>query len=71
MDIGLRLRELRINKGYTQKQIAEHLKISERSYQRYESTSHNPTIEKLIELSRFFNVSIDYLVGETTNPTRR
>ncbi len=71
MNIGAKIKELRINKGYTQKQIAENLKISERSYQRYESDSHNPTIDKLIELARFFDVSIDYLVGETNDPTRR
>lgn len=71
MNIGLKLKELRLNKGYTQKQIAENLGISEQSYQRYESESHNPTIDKLIELARFFEVSIDYLVGETNDPTRR
>lgn len=52
----------------TQKQIAEKLEISERSYQHYELGTREPNIEMLIKIANIFNVSIDYLVGRTNNP---
>lgn len=49
--------------GYTQKQVAELLKIAPRSYQRYELGEREPNIETLIEIANLFNISLDDLVG--------
>lgn len=49
--------------GYTQKQIAELLKIAPRSYQRYELGEREPNIETLIQLADLFKISLDELVG--------
>jgi transcriptional regulator with XRE-family HTH domain len=49
--------------GYTQKQVAELLKIAPRSYQRYELGEREPNIETLVQIANLFNISLDDLVG--------
>ena len=63
-----RIKELRKAKNMTQRQMADALGITERSYQRYEADS-NPNIETLIKLANFFEVSTDYLLGRTDTQT--
>lgn len=60
-----RLKELREGTGLTQKQMAEELNISPRAYQIYEYDEGLPTVQKLIALADFFDVSLDYLVGRS------
>lgn len=59
------LRELRIIRGLTQKQVAEQLKISTRAYSHYEIGDRDPSVTQIIELCDFFDVSADYLIGRT------
>ena len=66
--LGKKLKELRINKGVTQKQIAEYLGIAPNSLQQFEYDKVNPSYENLIKLCRYFNVSADYLLGLSDNP---
>ncbi len=66
-----RLRLCRQNKGLTQKQMAAICNVSERHYQVYESGANWPRAEGLIALADFFNVSLDYLVGRSDDPTKR
>lgn len=70
-DFGNHLKGLRLKNNITQKDLAKAIGISERGIQNYELNARKPTFDILIALARFFDVSIDYLVGETTNPTRR
>ena len=65
-----RLKQLRADKHITQKDIAEYLTISVRAYQHYETGSRYPDFHGVIKLADYFNVSIDYLVGRSDNPTR-
>lgn len=58
-----RLKEQRTLYGKTQRQMAEHLGISQPSYIRYEKGTAEPTLEKLAALADFFDVSVDYLLG--------
>lgn len=60
-----RLKELRITRGLTQKEIAKQLDISTRAYSHYETGDRDPTIEMLKALCDFFDVSADYLIGRT------
>lgn len=60
-----RLKKMRIQKGLTQKQLANELDIAERQMQRYEYGASEPTKIVLIKMADYFNVSIDYLVGRT------
>lgn len=66
-----RLRDLRESKGYTQKQIAEMLFTTQPQYYRYESGVRDLTCELLVILSKIYNVSTDYILGLTENPSVR
>ena len=65
--ISERLKILRKEQGYTQRNIADGLSIAETQYQAYEQGRKKPGHDKLIALADFFDVSIDYLVGRTNN----
>lgn len=57
------LRELRIDKNITQKELSEKLGLSKNAICEYEKGRAEPSIQTLIELSKIFRVSVDYLVG--------
>lgn len=61
------LRVIREDRGYTQKQIAEVLETTQQYYSDYENGKRDIPIRIYIILSRFYNVSIDYLAGETNS----
>ncbi len=60
---GERLRELRCEKGFTQKQLAEKLNISQKSLGKYERESLDLSTELIVRICRYFQVSADYLLG--------
>lgn len=63
-----RLKEERLALGLTQKQIAEQLGISHKTYCNYEQKSSHrryPDLDLLIKIANVLDVSIDYLVGRT------
>ena len=62
-----RIKKLRIDNKFTQKQLANILNINEYSVQRYEY-GDRPSLDSLLALAEYFNVSIDYLVGRTDKP---
>lgn len=59
-----RLKELRLQSGMTQAQIADKLHIRQQSYARYEYGTGEPNMQTLYEISEIFGVSIDYLFGK-------
>lgn len=63
-----RLKELRKERGLTQKQLAEQTRTSERGIQNYELGERSPAFDALISLADFFGVSIDYLAGRSNCP---
>lgn len=63
-----RLKELRLARNLTLKQMAEYLGMVQRNYQRYETGEVDPPLSKAIALADYFNVSLDYLVGRSDNP---
>jgi len=62
-----RIRNLREDRDIKQKQMAEYLKIHQTTYSDYELGNLNIPIDVLIKLAKFYNTSIDYLVGLTEN----
>lgn len=60
-----RLKRLRMEKGITQKELADRLHISRSTIAGYESLGKEPDGEKLCALADFFGVSVDYLLGVT------
>ena len=65
-----RLIELKESNNILQKDIAKSINLSLRSYQRYEYGEREPTSSVLIKLADYFDVSLDYLVGRSDDPTR-
>lgn len=68
-----RLKELRIEKGLLQSDIAKIINKGERTVGFYETGERDMNTETLAILSDFFNVSIDYLLGKTNirNPGKQ
>ncbi|MGT2896024.1 helix-turn-helix domain-containing protein [Streptococcus entericus] len=60
-----RLKTLRKEAGLTQKDMAEKFSTSQPSYQQWESGKRTPNSDSLDKLANFFNVSTDYLLGNT------
>lgn len=58
-----RIRDLREDKDLSQTAMAEILNISQSTYSRYESGYLDVPSEVLIALSRFYGVSVDYILG--------
>ena len=64
-----RLRELREGHNLTQKQVGEYLKTTHQYYYKYEKGIYPLPIERLYQLADFYQVSTDYLLGRTDDPT--
>lgn len=65
--ISMRLKELRIASGTTQKDVADSIGCTATVYSRYEREEREPDIEMLYRLANYFQVSIDYLVENNPN----
>lgn len=70
MTLAEALKRFRKQYKVTQKDAAKASGVSERVYQSYEYGKVIPTVSVLIALSNIFDVSLDYLVGLSDNPTR-
>ena len=66
--LGQRLKDLRKQKKVGQKEVAELLGVSLRSYQFYESGEYDPSLPNLVVLADYFQVSTDYLQGRGDVP---
>jgi transcriptional regulator with XRE-family HTH domain len=60
---GLRLRELRENKGIAQHELAQYLKVSREAYSHYESGRRQMNYDILFLLADYYNITIDFLLG--------
>lgn len=70
MSFSERLVQLRKSHSLTQKQLAGDMQLSELAIQHYEAQRRKPAFDILIALADYFNVSLDYLVGRSDDPTR-
>lgn len=60
-----RIRDLREDKDLSQTQMASILGMSQTGYSKYETGENDIPTSILIQLARFHNTSVDYLLGET------
>ncbi len=60
---NIRLREIRMKRGFTQQKSADALGLALRSYQCYETGSRSPSLDMLVKIGDVFDISIDYLLG--------
>ena len=65
-----RIRDLREDHDMTQTQIAKILGMSQTGYSKYETGENDIPTAILIKLARYYNTSVDYLLGETDSPIR-
>lgn len=65
-----RIRELREDRDMNQTQVAKILRMSQTGYSKYETGENDVPTDILIKLARYYNTSVDYLLGETDNPVR-
>ena len=57
-----RISKLRVEKGLSQRQLAQQLGVKRSVVSYYESGDRLPSLDVLVEMSRVFNVSTDYLL---------
>ena len=67
MDFSEVLKELRESNCITQEQLARQIDVSRSTIAGYESKNREPDFDKLLSLSRFFHVSVDYLLTGQRN----
>ena len=60
--IGERLLALRMQKGMTQEELAEYLKVSRQSVSKWELNKTLPDVDKMVQLADLYGVSMDHLV---------
>lgn len=65
MGVYKRVRDLREDSDKTQSQIAQMLGMSQTGYSKYETGENDIPTTILIKLARYYNTSVDYLLGET------
>lgn len=65
-----RFKNLKSQYKYTYQQIADHMNLKLRTVKYYASGEIKPDYYGLISLADYFNVSLDYLVGRSDDPTR-
>ncbi len=65
MNFGDKIRVLREEKNLTQDDLAKQLNLSKANISRYEIGSRQPSIETIVKISEFFNVSLDWLFGRS------
>ncbi len=63
MAFNVRLKQLRQNHKLTQGELANILGLKPTAISNYESKRNEPSFDKLIALSKYFDVSCDYLLG--------
>lgn len=63
-----RIRDLREDRDLKQRELAEVLHCSQQVYSNYELGERDIPTEILIRLSKFYGVSVDYILGLTQNP---
>lgn len=66
MGIAENLKRLRKNRGWSQTQLAEHIGSHLSHINRIETGKYNPSLDVVQKLAAVFDVTIDYLVSETT-----
>ena len=65
MDIGKMITRLRTNANISQERFAELFDVSRQAVQKWENNLSVPELEKLIKISKHFDVSLDALVLES------
>lgn len=69
--LGAKIKELRLNQNMTQAALGKLLNVSQMAVYKWEKQLTEPDTLTLIKLANLFNVSIDYLLSTSYDPTPR
>lgn len=70
MELGKRIKALRLERTLTQKELSKYLDVSEVSVRCWETGTKNPSMNAIVALSNLFGVSTDYLLGISIDENR-
>ncbi|MFD0715221.1 helix-turn-helix domain-containing protein [Paenibacillus sp. GCM10027626] len=66
MTLGEKIKQLRKQKGMSQEQLAAHMTVSRQAVSKWELGESMPDTDNIVQLSKLFEVSTDYLLKENT-----
>ena len=66
----LKLKKLRDDRDITQKELASYLHIKQNTYSQYENEQRQIPLSLLVQLSNYYDVSVDFILGLTECETR-
>lgn len=64
--LSIRLKELRISHSLTQVDFAQKLSVTKQTVSNWENNNIQPSIDMLVKIADYFNISTDYLLGRET-----
>ncbi len=64
MTFGEKIQKLRKEAGLSQKELSYQLEVSRQAISKWERDNGYPETEKIVRMSKLFNVSLDYLLNE-------
>ena len=67
--LKIKIKELRKTNNLTQQQLADILSVEKTNISKWESGAYEPSKAVLAKMADYFKVSIDYLLGQTDNPS--
>ena len=67
MNLGIKIQQLRKSNGLSQEQLADQLNVSRQAISKWELGESTPDIDKVVQLSKVFQVSTDYLLMDGMN----
>lgn len=68
MDIGSKIKSLRLKKNLTQQELGKILGVEKSTISMYENNKSRPDDETKSKIADYFNVTTDYLLGRSDNP---
>lgn len=71
MELSKKLYQLQKKQGLSQEQLAERLNVSRQAISKWESGTATPETDKLLAISNYFQVSLDYLMKNTSEPEEK
>ena len=69
MTLGQKIKKLRIEKGLTQKDLADQVHVTFQTVSKWEKDENEPDVSTLRELAKLFGCSMDYLLSEDETET--
>ena len=70
MKIGAKVKELRVQKGLTQEELADRVGVSRQAVSKWESGTADPSTSNLLALAKLFGISAEELLREAAGTQR-